>query len=132
MASLAVETMRAGISIVDNLVVGIPCRALMILIWIEIRLPSIILPVVCVNARFPIMILFLIWTPLSLKVEHEEVLITIESFYQVYGDLRFIVRKGTKVPILASLRWVREALTELGFVHLGMIKFFYRIMSKVT
>jgi hypothetical protein len=64
---------RATILIVIDELSASPVRALILRIEIELVFPSVVLPVVRKNALVSLMVIFIVWTPDCLEMEHVEV-----------------------------------------------------------
>lgn len=126
----AVESVYTSVFVVNDFVLGVPSRTLFGLVEVEVGLAAEVLPIVREDATLPLVFSLLIWTPHCLEVEAVEICIPLELVNQVHGDLTLVVGEGTEVAVLASPRPVGVALTELGFVHLRMIKLFDCVVRK--
>ena len=82
-ATFAIKAILTCVTVVNYLILSIPLGALMILIGVEVWLSAVVLPVVSIDALLAIMILFLVWTPLSFEMKRIEVVVPVKSLNQV-------------------------------------------------
>lgn len=123
-AVAAVQAVPAGVFVVHYFVLGIPRPALLRPVRIQVGLAAEVLPVVCENTAFSLVVSLLVGAPNCFEMEAVEVGVSLEPVNEVNRDLVFVVGKGAKVAILAHLGPARVTAAELGFVHLWVVKLF--------
>ena len=102
-AHLAMQPVRARILIVHNFRIGVPERALLIFVLIEVWLPPIVLPVVRKNALDTIVVFVRVRAPFCFEVERIEVSVPVKLIQQINRNFRVVVCIGTIFPILAHV-----------------------------
>ena len=127
-ATFAIKAILTCVTVVNYLILSIPLGALMILIRVEVWLSAVVLPVVSIDALLAIMVLFLVWTPLSFEMKRIKVVVPVKSLNQVDWDLWFVVSESAILSILASFWWIRITFAKFGLVHFRMIKLFNSVM----
>lgn len=110
----------------------LPKLALLFSILVDVRLSSEVLPVVCVNAFFALMILVRKWTPHCFKVKHIEISILFHLLNHIHGKLTFTVRESAKFAIVAAVYAIGISLTEFCFVFFWVVEILNAIMRKRT
>lgn len=92
-----------------------------------------VLPVVCINTDFTIVIILSVGAPDSLEVEHVKIHIDLILLYQLDRELALIMSK--RAVFLVLTRWaphleIRRA--KLSFVLIWVIEFFNTIMGSLA
>ena len=73
MAELALQAIWTAVLICDDRFIDFPVLTLLFLVDVQIRLPSEIVPVMCVNTVFLVVAACWIWAPNGLIVEVVEI-----------------------------------------------------------
>lgn len=113
---------RTAVLIINDKVCGLPIGAGQRIILKRLRFPSVILPVMRVNAERLIVLGEIEWTPDSLEVEHVEVIIVFEVMDEIYRDIVLVMSKRAERPVLTKLETVRIMTTEFRFVFLRLVQ----------
>ena len=109
-----------------------PILAEVFLVVVQLWLSSQVLPVVCVNTHFFVVILAP-WTPGCFEVENVKIWVFgLHLVQHVDGDFILGVSKSTHFSVLAILHVVRVGLTKLTFIFFGVVEFFDSIVSLET
>ena len=109
-------------------ILGFPLRALLLLVFEDVRFPPEVLPVVRIHTRVPRMRGVRVGAPHRLEMEHVKVRVLLELVQQVHCHFFFRVRKCTHVAVVTRLHlaWVR--LTEFHLILFRVIEFLYAIV----
>ena len=105
-----------------------PVSALVFGIIVQLRLPSIVLPVVRVYAKISLMVDLIVGTPHGFKMKHVEIYVFFKPIYEFNWYLGFIVSEWAVLSILTITSSVDVRGTKLGFVLIRMVKFFYSVV----
>jgi len=100
MAAEALVAQTAPILVGGDNLLGVPVLTHLIRICEDGRLPSVILPVVRIDAHVSLMVVLSVRTPDALEVEEVEVQIRLELLDQLHRQLRLRVRKRAKISVL--------------------------------
>lgn len=95
-------------------------------------LPSIILPVMCVNTDISFMIVFSVWAPYCFEMKKIEIHIRFKFFNQFNRKFIFGMSKGAKFTILAFLQILQVRRTEFGFILVWVVEFFNSVVCFIT
>jgi len=88
---------------------------------VQVRLPSVILPVVGVDAEGLVVLGEVERTPDCFEVEHVEILVVLVVMDQLDDDVVLAVGEGAERSVLALFEVVGIEGAELGFVLFGAI-----------
>jgi len=83
MAVEALELIRASIFVAAYELPRSPIYALLLRIKIELRLSSVVLPVVGIDTGVSYVLSFVVWAPYTLKVKHVEIKIFVKLVYEL-------------------------------------------------
>ena len=78
------ESVDTGIFIIGDFVLGVPSRALLCAVGVQVRLAAEILPVMSINTALPLVITLLVGTPHGLEMETVEVCVPLKPLNEVY------------------------------------------------
>lgn len=111
---------------------SLPARTLGSFIFVEVRRPSVILPIVGIDTGVTLVLFVRLGAPHSLEVKQVEVGVTLILIQLCYRQLGAWMSKGTMLPVFTLSNFVREMLTVLWFVLFWVVKVFDSIVSHVT
>lgn len=103
-------------------------------VFVQVRLPPIILPIMRILTLVSLMTLrFVIeWTPDCLEVEHVEVGIRFHLVKHVNGQFFLGVSKGAQVSKFALIHLPRPLVAKLALILFRVVKVFDTIVGSVT
>lgn len=101
-AVAAVEAVLAGVTVIDNLGLGVPCGALLGIVGEEVGFAAEVLPVVGVDAELALVVFLLVRAPDRLEVEAVEVVIAVHSLDQVNRNFGVAVGEGAVRSVFAD------------------------------
>ena len=102
----------------------LPVRALFYIIFVEMWLSPVVLPIMGIDTNVSGMRSVTVRAPYCLKVKHIEVAIhLVHQVKKVYSELFFWMSEGTHVSILTLVYLFWIALTKLDFILFGVVEF---------
>lgn len=126
-ASILVLAAVNGIVLHEGL--HLPCGALLLVIVINLGLPSIVLPIVCIDTGIPGVVSITVGAPDSLEVEHVEIVVSLlHQVKQLDSQLALTVCEGAHISVLAMVESIRVGLAEFDLVLFWVVEFLYSIM----
>ena len=134
MGKLALVLIRTAFRVRCDEIICLPIRAHLAWIRENWRPPSIVLPIVGVNAYFTIMVVLAVGTPDCFEVKHVEIHVNFVVLNQLHWELCLIMCEWTKFLVIALciFYWFKIRRAEFCFVLIRMIEFFNSVMSFVT
>ena len=134
MGKLALVLIRTALRVRSDEIVRFPIRAHFARIRENWGPSPIVLPIVCVNAYFSVVVVLTVGTPDCLEVEHVEIHVNLIVLDQLNWELCLIMRKWTKFLVIAFciFDWFKIRRAEFCFVLVRMVEFFNSVMSFVT
>ncbi len=91
----------AAIFIRGDKVLGVPILAHLHLVAKDRRLPSVVLPVVGIDADVSFMVVLSVGTPDCFKVKDVKIHVRLKFLYQLYREISFVMSERAKLPIFA-------------------------------
>ena len=132
MTELASVLILAAVWIWSNEIFYFPIVAKNLLIIINMRFSSKILPIVRINTRLLIMIIAP-WAPCSFKVKYVEIwILRLHLVEQINCNFIFWMCECAHLPIFTTLHVIWIRLTKLALIFLRMVEFLHSIVCFET
>jgi hypothetical protein len=123
---------QAAVTVCSDEVFYLPILTEVFFIVVKLGFSSQVLPVVCVDTVFFVVILAP-WTPGGFEVENVEIgVFRLHLVEEVDGDFVLGVSKSTHLSVLTILHLVGVCLAKFTFVFLGVVELFDSVVSFET
>jgi len=132
MAAAATVLEFAAVLVCLGVLLRLPKLALVFSVLVDVRLPSEVLPVMCINAYIARMLFIRKWTPHSLVVKHIEISILFHLLQNINGKLAFTVGESAKVTIVAAVYAIGKGLTEFSLIFFWVVEILNAVVRTWT
>lgn len=128
-ALAAAVLVRAAVLIVVDELAAAPVEALVLGVKVELRLSSVVLPVVGEDALVSLVVVFVVGTPDGLKVKHVEVRVELKLINKLHRYFSLRVSERAVLPIFAFLGPIDVGGAELRLVFVRVVKLLYPVVG---